>query len=541
MRIGAARCISLLFAVLTVALAAVPPAAANNTVGAWSPVKPWPLIAVHAVLMPDGRVLTYGTKASGQQTAIEIYDVWDPAGGLDAGHTTLPNTSGTDLFCSSQLVLPAGGTGLHRRRRQLDRHRHDEHGQQQQQPDSTTAARRSPRQANMNRARWYSSSTTLLNGETYIQGGSGGSDRPEVREASGAFRLLTGANTGSLDFMYPRNFIAPDGRVFGYDSAGRMYYVNPAGAGSIATAGQFSGPTGSDSSAAMFRPGRILQFGGNTSGALVIDINGATPAVSTTQSLSARRRLVNATILRGRQGARDRRQRRLERHGRRPVHRRHLEPRHRAVDARRQRAARAPLPLECRPHARRERARARRRSAGPAEQHERRGLLSGLPVQRGGRLRDAPRHSRRTDDDRRRRDLRAGARWHRCDQPRRHGQDDLRLAQLQHGAALRRAHVPAERRPARRPGADASDGFAARFLPAVRAERRRHAFGCEDRAGSGRAGDQSGSRAGDRRIPAPSPARLASRFRSSSPRRTRTATRSRMARAGCRPAYSSMP
>ncbi|HZI77942.1 MAG TPA: galactose oxidase-like domain-containing protein, partial [Vicinamibacterales bacterium] len=285
-----------MFAVLAVALAVAPPAAANNTVGAWSAVKPWPLIAVHAVLMPDGRVLTYGTKASGQQTAIEIYDVWDPAGGLDGGHTVLPNTSGTDLFCSSQLVLPAGGqvfvaggdnwTGTGTTNTGNNNSNLIDYG-------SETITR----QANMNRPRWYSSSITLLNGETYIQGGSGGTDRPEARETSGAFRLLTGANTGSLDFMYPRNFIAPDGRVFGYDSAGRMYYVNPAGAGSITMAGQFSGPIGSDSSAAMFRPGRILQFGGNTSGALVIDINGAAPAVSTTQSLSARRRLVNATIL----------------------------------------------------------------------------------------------------------------------------------------------------------------------------------------------------------------------------------------------------
>ena len=107
-------------------------------------------------------------------------------------------------------------------------------------------------QGTMNRARWYSSSTTLLNGETYIQGGSGGTDRPEVREASGIFRLLSNANTGGLDFMYPRNFVAPDGRVFGYDSAGRMYYVNPSGTGSITMAGQFSGPTGSDATAVSY-------------------------------------------------------------------------------------------------------------------------------------------------------------------------------------------------------------------------------------------------------------------------------------------------
>ena len=74
--------------------------------GMWSSVYNWPLIAVHAVLLPDGRVLTYGSKADGTQGGSFIYDVWDSNGAPDAGHLTLPNGSGTDLFCSSQLVLP---------------------------------------------------------------------------------------------------------------------------------------------------------------------------------------------------------------------------------------------------------------------------------------------------------------------------------------------------------------------------------------------------------------------------------------------------
>jgi YVTN family beta-propeller protein len=281
--------------ILTIS-ALAPPARANNVQGAWSPVKSWPLIAVHAVLTPDGRVLTYGTTSSGQQTGIFIYDVWDFAAGPDAGHVTLPNNTGTDIFCSSQVVLPggqgvfiAGGdnwTGAATTNTGNNNSNVFNYG-------SNTLTRSS----NMNRARWYSSSMTLLNGETYIQGGSGGTDRPEIRDVNGAFRLLSNVNTSAYDFMYPRNFIAPDGRVFGYDSAGRMYYVATSGSGSLATAGQFSGPTGSDSSAVMYRPGRILQFGGNSSGALVIDITGGSPVVSTTQSLSSRRRLVTATVL----------------------------------------------------------------------------------------------------------------------------------------------------------------------------------------------------------------------------------------------------
>jgi YVTN family beta-propeller protein len=266
--------------------------------GMFSPVYNWPLITVHAVLMPDGRVMSYGTDGTGRQTGNFIYDLWDGTAAPDTGHLTLPNTTATDIFCSSQLVLPVGepsvfiaggdnwtGTGTTNT---------GNNNSNVFTGSSNTLARGN----NMNRPRWYSTSTTLLNGETYIQGGTGGTDRPEVRQADGTFRLLTGADTGALDFMYPRNFIAPDGRVFGYDSAGRMYYVAPGGTGSITRVGQFGSQySGSDASAAMFAPGRILQFGGSSNGALVIDITGGAPVVTPTQSMSSQRRLVNAAIL----------------------------------------------------------------------------------------------------------------------------------------------------------------------------------------------------------------------------------------------------
>ncbi len=268
-----------------------------GTKGAWSALGSWPVISVHMVLTPDGRVLSYGSDGTGKQTGFFIYDVWDSALGLGGGHMTLPNGTGTDIFCGSQLVLPTSGsvflaggdnwTGTGTTNTANN-------NSNVFNPTGNTLTRGS----NMNRARWYSSSTTLINGETYIQGGSSGTDRPEVRDINGTFRLLSTADTSTLDFMYPRNFVAPDGRVFGFDSAGRMYYVNPSGNGSITMAGQFSASyTGSDASAAMFAPGRILQFGGNSSGAIVIDINGATPTVTPTQSMSTQRRLVTATLL----------------------------------------------------------------------------------------------------------------------------------------------------------------------------------------------------------------------------------------------------
>ena len=74
-------------------------ARADTIRGTFSPVGNWPLITVHTVMLPDGRILSYGSRTTGQQTGFFEYDVWDPtAGGVDAGHLLLPNQTGTDIF-----------------------------------------------------------------------------------------------------------------------------------------------------------------------------------------------------------------------------------------------------------------------------------------------------------------------------------------------------------------------------------------------------------------------------------------------------------
>src|SRR5690606_4915917 len=40
------------------------PVSGSRTYGAWSSLVDWPLLAIHAALLPDGRVLTYGTNIS---------------------------------------------------------------------------------------------------------------------------------------------------------------------------------------------------------------------------------------------------------------------------------------------------------------------------------------------------------------------------------------------------------------------------------------------------------------------------------------------
>ncbi|RZU00951.1 galactose oxidase-like domain-containing protein [Rivibacter subsaxonicus] len=267
--------------------------------GMWSPVYSWPLIGMHAVLMPDGSVLTYGSNTVGKQTGKFDYDVWVAGSSApDAGHLTLPNTTPTDIFCNAQLVLPQAGSkvlmaggdnfvnGFTTNTGNPNTNIFD------RADNSLTLG------PDMYRPRWYATLTTMPNGDTYIQGGRDGTDRPEVRTVDGAFRLLSDVDTSTLDFYYPRNYVAPDGRVFGYDTFGRMYYVNPEGRGSMVLLDTIPvANRGQDATSAMFLPGQILQFGGESNGAIVIDINGATPTITPTQALSSQRRWATATLL----------------------------------------------------------------------------------------------------------------------------------------------------------------------------------------------------------------------------------------------------
>ena len=239
----------------------------------------WPLIPLHALLLPDGRVLSYGSDRDGTQTGGFVYDLWSPSKGLPgneaAAHWTLSNRTGTDLFCSAQIVLPQSGNVALLGGDIWNGSATTNVGTNNSNLFNPTTGSLT-RGANMHSARWYATATTLPNGETYIQGGRagpgviGGELRPEIRDASGNFRVLGGADTSNLYWYYPRNWVAPDGRIFGYTNR-TMYYVNPAGAGSLSYAGltSMSGPTGVTGSEVMFAPGRILRVGGGALSATV--------------------------------------------------------------------------------------------------------------------------------------------------------------------------------------------------------------------------------------------------------------------------------
>ncbi|MBI5716280.1 MAG: putative Ig domain-containing protein [Burkholderiales bacterium] len=272
----------------------IPPDA--NVKGLFGPVQPWPLIPLHVVLTADGRVLSYGTDTAGIQTGLFVYSVWDPVSNT---HETFTNGTGTDFFCSSPIQL-ADTTGVVITGGDNWTGTNTTNTGNNNSSLYDVATRALTRQGNMAYPRWYATSTMLLNGEILIQGGLGGVEHPEIRAGgtNGTFRTLTGADTSAYDYFYPRNFIAPDGRIFGFDSAGSMYWLTTGGTGTFTGLGQFTNAvSGNDASAAMFAPGRILQFGGNSNGAIVIDINSGAPVVSNTAAMAMQRRLGTATLL----------------------------------------------------------------------------------------------------------------------------------------------------------------------------------------------------------------------------------------------------
>jgi PKD repeat protein len=249
--------------------------------GSWSAPIPWPVVAIHLHLLPNGKVLSWGRAGDTQ--------LWDPETGR---FTAVP--VGPDLFCSghsfthSGMLMVSGG------------HISDDHGL----PNITvynaslqTWGASTP----MRRGRWYPTNTSLPTGDVLILGGrdEAGLDvaEPEVWSANGNIRVLS---TASLVLpYYPRTFLAPNGQVFYAGESQTTRYLNTAGTGSWTTVGGRLYGTRDYGSAVMYDLGKILYVGGGrtTNTAEIINLNSAAPKWQWTGSMAFPRRHLNATVL----------------------------------------------------------------------------------------------------------------------------------------------------------------------------------------------------------------------------------------------------
>ncbi|MEQ1684353.1 MAG: carbohydrate-binding domain-containing protein [Burkholderiaceae bacterium] len=289
------------------ALALAPPGAPNVS-GRFTAAFNWPLIPIHTTVLPDGRVLSYGSDELGQQSGLFNYAIWDPTLGTGTqSHLLLPNTTATDIFCSAQIVLPrtgeillTGGDKIVGGARNYSV------------PDVnffdylTNTLRRSTQ--SMALARWYPSVVTLTDGNVLVLGGrdtlipTPAIATPELYDVATGWRSLTGATNnnayGSVnsEWFYPRAWVGPNGLVFVVTNAGTTWRMNPAGTGSITQLPLTVPATTYFLPAVMYAPGKILTL--RTGGlAGVIDINPATPTYAATAPVSQERLWGSSTVL----------------------------------------------------------------------------------------------------------------------------------------------------------------------------------------------------------------------------------------------------
>jgi hypothetical protein len=278
-----------------------------QTKGIFGPKVPWPLIGLHAVLLPDGRVMTFGTNEQGKQGGQYVYEVWNPRLGTgSAAHTVLPNTTSTDIFCAGQSVITGSGEVLIVGGDQTIK------GQRNFSNNRTTIFRPKTNAISstvpMKYARWYPTVVALPTGEMLVLGGR--EDKlpdvpvptPEVFTQNVGWRTLWGATSDAAfgevaaNWYYPIAFPAPNGKVFVLGHDGKMFYLNPAGNGTITQLAQQTLVGTQVLPSVMFAPGKILSVRRNKK-VVVVDLNGPQPTITPTANTSQERFWSNTTVL----------------------------------------------------------------------------------------------------------------------------------------------------------------------------------------------------------------------------------------------------
>jgi hypothetical protein len=260
-------------------------------VGQWGPIVDWPVVGVHVALLPNGKVLAYDSIGDNATETYPVQDhtratVWDPATGTQ---TPVNVDTGFNIFCSGLAHLVdgrmfiAGGNKDQQLNGIVQTHLFD---------PVTNLWSLGP---NMAAGRWYPTVTPLSNGEMLIT--SGRVDTPEVRTMAGGLRALS---TASLSLpLYPWMDVAPNGQAFYSGPDQTLRTLDTAGTGTWQALGQRDTINRDYGGHALFNVGKMLVAGGgpSTTDARVVDLNGATPQVSTTAPMAYGRRQHNLTVL----------------------------------------------------------------------------------------------------------------------------------------------------------------------------------------------------------------------------------------------------
>ena len=280
----------------------------------------WPIIPIAVMLMPDGRIFSYGTTQTGTQNAKLHYAIWDPLAGTGTNaFKVLPNTTNTDIFCAAQTFIPATGQALIAGGDALvnNQRNYANNNVNIFDPDTDSLTRQSQ---SMISKRWYATAVTLPNGNHVLLGGRDSkpftgtstippteatySPTPEVRAANGSWRALSSATSdiaygelGGGSWNYPRAWVNPQGSVFILAYNGLMYKLQPGGTGTLTKYATKTVSGRPVQPSVMFDSGKILSIRQNRV-AVVVNINGTgEPVVSSAGRLAKDRQYGTATVL----------------------------------------------------------------------------------------------------------------------------------------------------------------------------------------------------------------------------------------------------
>ena len=80
------------------------------TRGMWSAPSAWPMVGVNQALLPNGKVLTWGTTPDGGAQNGRYFDIWDPDRGLTdpANHQLSFDAARQDSFCAPATFVADG-------------------------------------------------------------------------------------------------------------------------------------------------------------------------------------------------------------------------------------------------------------------------------------------------------------------------------------------------------------------------------------------------------------------------------------------------
>jgi hypothetical protein len=267
------------------------------TKGKWSDVQAWPLLAIHASLLPTGEVLAWDSNNDDiESNSLPDHPfkptratLWNPS---TNAFSSVNSNTGKDLFCAGHTVLANGkviaaggnqvpGNGQHNAISIFD-------------PSNNTWTRGPDMAAN----RWYPSVTNLANGDALIT--SGGPSIPEVYSStgtgSGTLRKLSGADLGLA--LYPWMQLAPNGKVVHFGPEGTLHSLDTNNTGGWTTLGTRDANYRDYGSYAMFAPGKVLVTGGAASlkTTQIVDVNNSLN-VSSAAAMNYGRRQHNLTLL----------------------------------------------------------------------------------------------------------------------------------------------------------------------------------------------------------------------------------------------------